>query len=145
VVNPGEVAARAVQTGNQAKLHGIVPAGEHDRDRCGGRLGRQCRAISRGHDHSDPAANKIGSKFGQAVMLAVRPAIFDHHVAAFEITLFAKAQQERAHGSGRPVGGSSGRRGVEEPDHRHRCLLCQRRERPGRCTAEQCDELASPT
>jgi hypothetical protein len=32
---------------------------------------------------------------------------------------------------------------VKEPDHRHRCLLRARRERPrGRRTAEQCDEVA---
>jgi len=42
---------------------------------------------------------------------------------------------DKVHGAGR-------RRGAEESNHRRRRLLCPRRERPSRCSAEQRYEFA---
>jgi len=56
----------------------------------GGRcLGRErSRSGGRG-DYVHLAPNEIGCKCRQAIILPFRPAIFDRHVAAFDVTGFA--------------------------------------------------------
>src|SRR5262249_51980652 len=84
--------------------------------------------------------NQIGSECRQTVVLALRPAIFDHHIAAFDEAGFAQATAKCVHEL--PEGTLL--RAIEEPDHRHYWLLLRaRRERPrGSRAAEQRDELA---
>src|SRR5207248_7620644 len=84
--------------------------------------------------------NEIGRQLRQAIVLALRPAIFDRHILPLDITALSEALPERSHEFG-PLGG---RGGVKESDHRHRRLLRARRERPRGCrAAEQRDELAA--
>ena len=102
---------------------------------------RQCRrrATSR-DDHGHLTTNQFGRQSGQSIVVALCPAIFDRHVAAFNITGFAKPLLERAHtlrSQARPFG-------AQESYYRHRRLLRPRGERPRRGhAAEQRDELAS--
>jgi hypothetical protein len=61
------------------------------------------------------------------------------HVLTLDVAGFVEALAERAsnahRGFGRPT--------VDKADHRHRCLLPARRERPcGSCPADKRDELA---
>jgi hypothetical protein len=88
---------------------------------------------------TDLAVNQIGRQCRQSVILAVRPAKFDCHIAAPDETSFAQTLVERA----QTVRHFVGRSDAEKPCDRHRRLLRARRERPrGRRAAEQRDELA---
>ena len=58
------------------------------------RLGRQCRGIGVGHDHRDLAANQIGRQHGQLLVSPLRPAAFDRHVPALDVTGFVQALVE---------------------------------------------------
>ena len=90
-------------------------------------------------DHGDPSANEVSRQLRQPIELILRPAVFDRDVLALDIAGVFEALAKCAQTLRKRVG----RRGVEEPDHRHRRLLRPRRERP-RCrrAAEQRDELA---
>src|SRR6516165_3586185 len=71
--------------------------------------------------------------------MVFRPSVFDRYVSALSVTRIGQAllncSKDPAPGFRRPA--------AEEPDHRHRRLLCARRERPSeRRTAEKRDELA---
>src|SRR5262249_33145070 len=85
-------------------------------------------------------ANEIGGERRQAIVLTFRPAVFDGHVPAFDVTGFAQALTECVNSSC-----ERGRRcTMQKPDDRHRSLLRTRPERPrGRRTAEQRDERAA--
>ena len=112
---------------------------EDDRNRRGRRLGRQRRCAAGRGNHGHLTANQIGRQCRQSIVLTLRPAIFDRHVAAFDIAGFAQALAECAPRSGAY---SAGRPAIEKPDHRHRRLLRARRQRPRRRAAEPRDELA---
>jgi hypothetical protein len=71
--------------------------------------------------------------------LALRPAEFERDVLPFLVTGLREAFANCGHLLG-PLGGGAG---VEEAHHRHRRLLCARRERPCRRAAKQRYELAS--
>ena len=91
-------------------------------------------------DHCHLTAYQIGCEVGQSIGLVLRPAIFDRQILALDVTTFADASLERGH----KVCTVGRRRAAEEPDHRHRRLLCARRERPRGCrAANQQDEVAS--
>src|SRR5262245_63506283 len=84
--------------------------------------------------------NQIGSECRQTVVLALRPAIFDHHIAAFDEAGFAQATAKCVHEL--PEGTLL--RTIEEPDHWHRWLLRPRRKRAGhRRAAERQAERAA--
>src|SRR5262245_177993 len=89
-------------------------------------------------DHRHLTAYQIGCEVGQSVVLVMRPAIFNRHVLALDVTGVCKAPPKRGHKVG-PLGSGGG---VNEPHHRYR-LLRARRERPRRRTAEQGDESAA--
>ena len=72
--------------------------------------------------------NQFGRQWRQLIGSALRPAIFDGQVAAFDIAGFAQPFVERAQTVRKHVGPF----GAEESDHRHGRLLRTRRERP-RC------------
>src|SRR5262245_28572547 len=52
--------------------------------------------------------------------MALRPAVFDRHILSLDVAGFAQSLAERVHKRCRK---RAGRRGVEDPDHRHRLLL----------------------
>jgi len=72
--------------------------------------------------------------------LSLRPAIFNGHILALDITDFAQALAERTQTACVQVR----RIAAEKPDHRHRRLLGARGERPCGRPAEKGDELAPP-
>ena len=99
---------------------------------------RRPRATGCGYD-AHPPANEFGCQCRQPIVAAVRPAIFDRHVPALDMTGLASGPG----GTRATERVSIRRRGAEKPDHRHRRLLRPRRERPRRRrAAEQRDELA---
>src|SRR5262249_33469045 len=61
------------------------------------------------------------------------------HILALDVTGLPQALAESGQGRFRRASRGAGK----EPDHRHRCLLCARRERPRSRAAEQRDELAA--
>jgi hypothetical protein len=80
-------------------------------------------------DHSCLVANQIGCEGWQSINLIFRPAIFNRDVLAVDVACFAEALAERGHH--RRV--RSWWSVDEEPNHRHRRLLCLRGERPRGC------------
>src|SRR5262249_19303896 len=96
-------------------------------------------AASRRGDHMDLAADQIGRKRRQSIMLVFCETVFDRHIAAVDITGFTQAATER----GREIGPVILTERVQEPDHRHRWLLRARRAAPRRnCATEKRDKLA---
>src|SRR5262249_31867746 len=90
-------------------------------------------------DHGDLSANQFSRQLRQPIDLILGPAVFNRHVLALDIagvfeTLVKSAQTIHVHVR---------RRGVEEPNHRHRWLLRARRERPGSRAPDKRDELAA--
>ena len=89
-------------------------------------------------DRRDPAANQVDHQRGQQLGFIVRPPVVHDDVLALDIAgllePLAKCPQI--------VRLIVGRLAVEEPDHRHRRLLCTRGERPrSRRAAEQSDKI----
>src|SRR5262249_13942993 len=82
--HPSDVLAWPVKARYQPEPDWIS-AGEKD-DGNGGRrrLGRKCRGVGPGNDHHNPAANQVGGERWQSIILALRPAVFDRHVPAFD-------------------------------------------------------------
>src|SRR5262245_56725709 len=136
----GDVAARAVETGDEAKLNRVAGAYEDDRDRRSRRLGYNCRGDVMRSDHRYLTAYQIGCEVGQSVVLVLRPAILDHDILALDVAGFTNPLPE----GGQITCTIGKRRTAEEPDHRHRRLLCARRERPrGRRSADRGEECSS--
>src|SRR5262249_55543203 len=115
---------------------------EDDRNRRGRCLGRQCRrSATRRGNHGYLTTDEIGRQWPQSIVLAVRPAIFDRHVAAFDIAGFAQTLVERAH----PARPPTGRGADKNPAHGRGRWRGARGEGPqNRRTAEQRYELAPP-
>src|SRR5262249_39791276 len=92
-------------------------------------------------DRDDEAHWEAHQVFGQrrnSIVTILRPAKFDRHVAAFDVTHFAQASPESWEVIGCVVGSAA----IKKSDHRHSRLLCARRERPRGRAAEQRDEFA---
>src|SRR5262245_66159946 len=86
------------------------------------------------------SADKIGRQTRQSIIVTFRPAVFDKHIAAFDIARFGQALAEDS----RQVRIFPRRRAIEKPNHRHRRLLRARSKRPrGRRAAEKRDEWAA--
>src|SRR5258708_3390792 len=133
-----DIAARPVQAGNEAVLHGVRSDHEDDRYSGGGCLRRQGRAGSAGcDDHGHLIADEISSHCRQSLDLTIRPAVYHRHVLALDVAGFLEALTEPGQEDV-----LCGRTSVEEPDHRHRRLLRTRDERPSGRAAEKRDELA---
>jgi hypothetical protein len=80
---------RPVKTGNEPKLNRIAAGFEDDRNRRGHRLCRQRRRSGGRGNHRHLTMNQIGHHRRQLIKVALCPAVFDRHVAAFNITVFA--------------------------------------------------------
>src|SRR5262249_37376165 len=81
----GDIAARPVETGDEAELNRVGAAGEDDRDRRSRRLGCNCREGVMRSDHRHLTAYQIGCEVGQSVVLVLRPAILDRHILALDV------------------------------------------------------------
>src|SRR5262249_4811105 len=89
-------------------------------------------------DHRRLAAEQVGGEARQPIRLIVRPALLDSDVASVDEPFLAQAVAKLCHDRRERRSG----RAAQQPDYRHRRLLCARRERPCCRAAEQRDELA---
>ena len=91
-----DIAARPVEAGDEAELHRIAGGREDDWNRRGCRLGGQRRdgAAARVNDRH-LAANQIGRQRRQAIILTLRPAVFDADIAVLDIAGVVQALAER--------------------------------------------------
>jgi hypothetical protein len=81
----------------------------------------------------------IWVRLARSTVVSFRPAVFDRHILALDITGFGQSAAESVH-HGRV---SLRRRAVQKSDHRHCRLLRACRERQCRRAAKQRDEVAS--
>jgi hypothetical protein len=86
VVHAGDVAARPIEAGHEARLNWVQASAEDYRYCCGGSLGgeRGLRAAGGGNYINAPT-NKIRGKFRQPIECIVRPAILDGNILAFDV------------------------------------------------------------
>jgi hypothetical protein len=133
----GDVAARPVEAGDKPERDRVGAVREHYRDRRRRRLGRERRVGGTAcEDHRHLTAHKVGRQRRQPIKLILRPALFNRNVPSLDMAGFAQAPAERGHH--RRVGHRCC--AMKGPDHRHRRLLCVRRDRKCRRAAQQCDE-----
>src|SRR5262249_19798852 len=104
----------------------------------GRRLRRQCCGGAGGYNHSYAAADEIGSKRRQPIILIFRPPVFNRHVLALDIAGFLQTPKKR--NGDVLVVIISGLR-AEETDHRQRWLLRPPHHRPRRRAPEPGNEL----
>ena len=132
------VAARLVEARDHAELDRIGAHHEHDGNRRGGGFGRERRRQRACEDDRGPAAHEFDRLPRQAIVVALRPAVFDRDVCAVDISRVTQGLAQR--GQTRRV--VVPRLAAEISDHRHRRLLRARRERPRHRAAEKRNELA---
>src|SRR5262249_45947473 len=135
----GEIAARTVQAGDEIELNGIRSDQEDDGYSGGCRLCRHNGRKAIGVNHAHLATDQVRGQCGQAIVLTVRPMIFDRNVAALDKPSLAQAlvKGRRCIGAGPPDRKNS--------DHRHRVLLRARGERRARRgAANERNEFAAP-
>src|SRR5215470_14919563 len=84
----GDVAARPVEGGDEAKLNRIAAGYEDDRDRRSRRLGYNCRGGVMRSDHRHLTAYQVSCEVGQSVVLLLRPAILDRYILALDVAGF---------------------------------------------------------
>src|SRR6516164_2380611 len=119
--------------------NGIAADREHDGYRCRRRLGRQYRRITAlRHNERHMAAYEFCRQCGKAIVVTLRPAVFDRDVLAFDVAGFLQTLAERAN----EVRIRSGRSAMKITDHWNNRSLRARRERPCGRAAEQRDERA---
>ena len=99
--------------------------------------GRNC--AERRDNHGYLALNQVGRHFPEAAIFTVRPAEFDRDVLTLCVTGLGKALSECREQAGVWLR----RARMEKSDHGNARLLRERRQRPGRRSAEQRDELAA--
>src|SRR6516162_6620733 len=84
---PRDIAARAIETGDEPELHRIGAAAEDDWDRRGCRLGGDCgEAVA--DDDRYLTANKIGRQCRQSIGLILSPTELDGDVLALDVACF---------------------------------------------------------
>src|SRR5262249_2416391 len=140
--DPGRIAARPSEAGDETELDRVFGDAENDRDRpgCGFSRQRRHRAPWR-RNHTRLPMHQVSHLLGEPVEAPFRQAILDGNVLALDVAGFTNALSEC--GQKACTIGKERPRSAEEPDHRHRGLLRARRKRPrGRRAAEQRYELA---
>src|SRR6516162_7626455 len=98
--------------------------------------GPRCHYTVGDDNHPHAAANQVGCKLHESIVLPLRPAIFDGDILALVEAGLAQTSQEHA----QALAGTT-RSAAEISDHRQRGLLGARRERPRRRAAEPADEF----
>jgi hypothetical protein len=83
-----EIAARLGEAGDKPRRDRIIAGGEHDRNAGGRRFCCQhwCGAVRGNHIHL--ATDQVSYQRRKSIILALRPAVFDPHVLAFDIAGF---------------------------------------------------------
>jgi len=90
IAHPGQVAARPIETRDEACPDGIAAGRKDYRNRCSCPFGGLCRGFALCEDYRDPLANKIGSQQRNSVKLILRSMDLDRYIAALGISGFAK-------------------------------------------------------
>src|SRR6185436_4957297 len=91
-------------------------------------------------DRSNPAVNEVSGQLRKAIVLVLRPAIFDRCVLSLNIADLRKTLPDGVHAARISFERSWGK----ESDHRHRRLLRTHRERPSRGRATKNTEKLPP-
>jgi len=141
----GGVAARPLQTVDEAGAHRVRDDSEHDRHAAGRLQQRRDRSIAIGHDHVRGAGHQFGCGSASIIGFCPGPTDVELHIAAD-----GPAQLLQALGKCCDPGLAEGIPCSERHEHADAphalALLRARRERPrGHRTAEQRDELAAPS
>jgi hypothetical protein len=135
----GDIASRAVQTGHQPELHGIVANRKDNRDRRGRslRCRRRSRAATR-HKQVHTTPDEIPSQGGEAIELAPSKTKFDREILALDVTCFPQPPAQFGQQWAVEFGCSQ----AEEANHRNRRPLRMRGERACRHrSTKQRDEI----
>jgi hypothetical protein len=134
--NARNVSARTVEACYKSDPDRIGAGREDNWDFGRGRLGCESRfrATTR-EDHRHSTAHQIARQFWQPFKATFGPSVLHRHVAGF-----TKALAERGCHRGVRIWYGA----VKEPDHRHRCLLRTRTQRPRhRRAAKQPEEFSA--
>src|SRR5262249_40241340 len=136
--NSRDVTAWTVERWHSTGFHWVVPCDEHNRDRRSSGLG-DCRrgASSDQNDQTYTAIDQLNCLLRKAVILSLRPTVFDCDVATLDVAGLLEALLNCRYK--RRVWGW--RHAAEDADHGH-CLLRLRSERPRCRAAKQRNELA---
>src|SRR6266404_4461763 len=135
--NDSDIAARSVETGDDAKLHGVPGAGEHDRYRRGCCLGRENRREAARDDDGRRTVDQLSRQHRQTIVLALCPSGFDYDILALDIAGVSQAFAETGQTTCLCGGGST-----EHSNDKECHLLRARGERPRGCrSAKELDEL----
>src|SRR6185295_10568021 len=107
---------------------------DDDRNRrCCGRRRKCCAYRTCCYNYRYLTTHKVSRKCCQAIVLTVRPAIFNRQVLPFDVACFGETLTERAYDD------RAGRTKIEKSDYRHPRTLRARSERPDSCCAAQCE------
>src|SRR5215831_9618690 len=135
-----DVAARLVEAWNEAEFHRIADCGKDNWNRRGRSLGSESSRRTAGREKERHGqADEFCRQRWQTVVMPFRPAESDCEIASLDKTHFTQTLPKGSDHTCGLAGGSA----AEEANHRHRCLLRARRERPRHSAAEQRDELAA--
>ena len=102
IEDPGGVAPRPVEAGDEAAGNGVIGKYSDDRDRfCGGHRRPRRNFAAYGDEHGDLATNKFRRHGGQAIIFAECPPVFDRDTLIFDRSVFSQpapegSQQARA-------------------------------------------------
>jgi hypothetical protein len=89
-----DVATRSVKAGDKPQLHRVRGHFENNRNGRGRRFGREGCGRRGCGDYFHLTTNQISHHCGQSINLALCPAVFDRHVAAFDVTSFAQSLEK---------------------------------------------------
>ena len=90
--NSRGIAAWTVERRHGTGFHGVLPRDEHDRNRRSRGPGGCCRGASPDQDdHSYTAIHQLDRLLRQAIVLSLRPAVFDCNVATLDIAGLSEA------------------------------------------------------
>ena len=128
-VTPVTLPPGRLRLADEAEPDRVAARFEDDRNGRGRRLCRKRRRSAGRGNHGHLTMNQISRHRRQPIILALRPAVFDRHVLAFDVTGFAQPFEK----GGQLSRITLGRSDVDKPNHRHRRLLRTRRERPVNC------------
>ena len=93
-----QIAARTVEAGDESELDRVTTVGKDDRRRRSRRLGRERRDRAAGRKDSRPPVDEPNRPLvPAAIVLTVRPAVFDRYVLALDVAVFTKASAKRSH------------------------------------------------
>ena len=79
--------------GDKPNLDRVAPYREDNRNGCSSRFSRHCRRSSAGgRNHVHLTVNQFGRQSRQSIVMTFRPAIFDRHILALDISCLFQSQ-----------------------------------------------------